>query len=433
MSTHHEQKTVPGPAARRAQHTERTVQRPAIQYQSHIAAPNRAIAPQPARPTTRLHRPEPHQQRRSLLPWLALGGGVMIAAVLGLIALTLLIIAAGNTARIADGVQVAGVSLGGLSAEEAAARLNALGSPAVVVRDEGRTWPLRYDDFGVTYDVPAMLAAAEAAGRDQAVQPRYVVDLNRAADGLIALSDMVDIDAAPGNPPQPGRVIDIPNMLERLRADAVGQLADGTLELSMIVTDPPELTPDNADQYVGAATTHIVARGQELGLIAKQYGVSVADIVAMNDLANPDLLFVGQELRIPVAGEYTPSAAEAPPPPEAVGRSILVDTTAQRIYAYEDGQLVRSHLVSTGRPETPTVKGDYRVYIKLRTDDMSGDDYFLPDVPYTMYFYQGYAIHGTYWHNSFGRVMSHGCVNLPIDEAEWFYNFASVGTLVRVI
>jgi lipoprotein-anchoring transpeptidase ErfK/SrfK len=79
------------------------------------------------------------------------------------------------------------------------------------------------------------------------------------------------------------------------------------------------------------------------------------------------------------------------------------------------------------------VLGDYNIYVKYVADDMQGADYFLPQVPYTMYFYQGYGIHGTYWHNSFGRPMSHGCVNLPTPEAEWFFNWAEVGTLVRVI
>jgi lipoprotein-anchoring transpeptidase ErfK/SrfK len=197
--------------------------------------------------------------------------------------------------------------------------------------------------------------------------------------------------------------------------------------------DPPELSPDNAEDYVGATTTHVVEAGQELGLIAKAYNVSVDDILAMNEIADANLIFVGQNLLIPAAGVYEPTAADAPPAPLSSGRSILVDTNAQRIYAYENGVLVRSHLVSTGRSATPTVKGDYNIYIKLRADDMSGPDYFLPQVPFTMYFYQGYAIHGTYWHSSFGRPMSHGCVNLPVDEAEWFFNFAEVGTLVRVI
>ena len=131
------------------------------------------------------------------------------------------------------------------------------------------------------------------------------------------------------------------------------------------------------------------------------------------------------------AGAYVPE--NIPAAPSAQGRSILVSVADQRIYAYENGELVRTHLTSTGRSETPTVLGDYRIYIKYEADDMSGPDYFLPQVPYTMYFYQGYAIHGTYWHNAFGRPMSHGCVNLPTAEAQWFFNFAQVGTPVRVI
>lgn len=63
---------------------------------------------------------------------------------------------------------------------------------------------------------------------------------------------------------------------------------------------------------------------------------------------------------------------------------------------------------------------------------MTGPDYYLPDVPYTMYFYKGYGIHGTYWHDNFGTPMSHGCVNMRTSEAAWLFDFASVGTLVNV-
>jgi lipoprotein-anchoring transpeptidase ErfK/SrfK len=222
-------------------------------------------------------------------------------------------------------------------------------------------------------------------------------------------------------------------MLSRLRSDAAGELSDGELDLTMIEVVPPEPEPITAGNYNGETTTHVVEQGQELGLIAKQYNVSVADIVALNEISDPDLLYVGQELDIPASGEYQPEAGEAPAPPTNTGRAIVVSVSTQRIFAYEDGRLVRSHLVSTGLPQTPTVLGDYKVYVKYTADDMSGPDYFLPQVPYTMYFYQGYAIHGTYWHNAFGRQMSHGCVNLPVDESQWFFNFASVGTPVRVV
>ena len=56
--------------------------------------------------------------------------------------------------------------------------------------------------------------------------------------------------------------------------------------------------------------------------------------------------------------------------------------------------------------------------------------YYLPGVPWVMYFFQGYAIHGTYWHHNFGKPMSHGCVNLTIEDAKWFYNWAEIGTTV---
>jgi lipoprotein-anchoring transpeptidase ErfK/SrfK len=63
---------------------------------------------------------------------------------------------------------------------------------------------------------------------------------------------------------------------------------------------------------------------------------------------------------------------------------------------------------------------------------MSGPGYYLPNVQWVMYFYQGYGFHGTYWHNNFGNPMSHGCVNMTNDDALWLFNFASVGTNVWV-
>ena len=63
---------------------------------------------------------------------------------------------------------------------------------------------------------------------------------------------------------------------------------------------------------------------------------------------------------------------------------------------------------------------------------MSGPGYYLTNVPYTMYFYKSYGIHGTYWHNNFGYPMSHGCVNMRTSEAHWLYDFSPMGTLVYI-
>ena len=128
----------------------------------------------------------------------------------------------------------------------------------------------------------------------------------------------------------------------------------------------------------------------------------------------------------------TPDFAFLPEGVDQNERWIDVDLSAQRVYALVGSQVERSFLVSTGTWRTPTVTGIFRVYVKYRFADMSGPGYYLPNVPYVMYFYKGYGLHGTYWHNNFGTPMSHGCVNFNTEDAGWIFKFSSVGTIVRV-
>ena len=373
------------------------------------------------------------QKINSLTPLLITASAFLlgISMVLAMVAFVLMMYL--SVERIPAGVQVAGIDLSGETLDDAEAALREGFSTAspVSATDGERSWSVTLADLGVSLNVEATLAAAEDSADSSSVQPVYAIDLNQTQAGLVYLSDLANIEPIPGADSQPGRAIDIPVLLDRLRVDPTGELVDGILDLNMIEIEPPEdLTTDN---YNGVTSTHVVESGQELGLIAKMYNVSMQDIITLNDISDPNLLYVGQELTIPASGLYEPTDEDAPPAPSNRGKSILVSISSQRIYAYENGELVHSHITSTGLPDTPTVLGDYSVYVKYAADDMSGPDYFLPQVPWTMYFYQGYAIHGTYWHNSFGRPMSHGCVNLPVEEAKWFYDFAEVGTPVRVI
>jgi lipoprotein-anchoring transpeptidase ErfK/SrfK len=133
----------------------------------------------------------------------------------------------------------------------------------------------------------------------------------------------------------------------------------------------------------------------------------------------------------------TPSITPTPPPFEAwagggEARWIDVNLSLQELTAMDGESPVETFAVSTGLWNTPTVTGDFHVYVKYPAADMSGPGYYLPQVPYVMYFYRDYGIHGTYWHNNFGHPMSHGCVNMRTDQAGWLYNWASVGTLVHV-
>lgn len=385
---------------------------------------------QPVNPSRRQPKTRSTTQQR-WLPWLVVGGiGAAGAAVFAFIAVLVLVGLLSNRG-IASGVKVANLSVGGESLDAARAQLIQWASRPIKLTDGDRSWQLSLADLGIQVDVEGTLDVVKQASPKSQLEPHLNVDLVKTQDALFNLSTQVNIDAVPGNPPQQGRAMDIPVTLSRLQADTVGELADGVLDLDMITVDPPTTNSRGVD--TSARTTHVVQAGQELALIARDYGVDMQDILALNNISNPDLLYVGQELIIPASGEYEPTQADAPAAPTNAGKSIVVSTSEQRIYAYEDGKLVHSHLASTGLPATPTVKGDYSIYVKYLADDMSGPGYYLPQVPYTMYFYQGYGIHGTYWHNSFGRPMSHGCVNLPTPEAKWFFDWASVGTPVRVI
>ena len=187
-------------------------------------------------------------------------------------------------------------------------------------------------------------------------------------------------------------------------------------------------TPSAPAKSPAPGGTYSVRRGDTLSGIAVRFGVSMWALARANGISNPSRIYVGQVLRIPSGGAAQPAQPAAP----TGGRWIDVNLSAQRVTAYVGSTPIRSTLVSTGLPRTPTPTGRFRIYVKYRSTPMSGPGYYLPNVPYVMYFYRSYSIHGTYWHSNFGRPMSHGCVNLPTSEAQWFYSWASVGTLVSI-
>ncbi|MCD6289444.1 MAG: LysM peptidoglycan-binding domain-containing protein [Anaerolineae bacterium] len=210
-------------------------------------------------------------------------------------------------------------------------------------------------------------------------------------------------------------------------------------------TSTPTPTPTLAPRPTRAATSvpriHVVRRGEFIASIARRYGVSAQALMEANHLRNPNVVYPGQKLLIPAreAGAHpsptpvhTVSARRSTVRAQASGKWIDVNVRTQTLTAYEGNRAVLTTKVSTGLPRTPTVLGRFRIYAKFRAQTMSGPGYYLPNVPYVMYFYGGYSIHGTYWHHNFGHPMSHGCVNMRTSEARWLYGWAPVGTLVVI-
>ena len=133
--------------------------------------------------------------------------------------------------------------------------------------------------------------------------------------------------------------------------------------------------------------------------------------------------------------ELTPISTKVAPEDKRVEVSIA----EQRLWAYEEGELMLDTKVSTGIPELGTTNGipsytpagDFIVFSKMPVRHM-GDGhltsdvyaYELPGVPWVSYFHKwGVAFHGTYWHDNFGNEMSHGCVNMRPDEAKWLFRW----------
>lgn len=119
-------------------------------------------------------------------------------------------------------------------------------------------------------------------------------------------------------------------------------------------------------------------------------------------------------------------------------RNIDVDLSRQWLTAYEDSLPVYRAPITTGKAGFETPAGTFAIYNKLVTQTMEGtargETWSVPNVPWVMYVHGGVALHGTYWHNLFGSGarISHGCINLRIEDAQWLYEWADVGTTVRI-
>jgi len=128
---------------------------------------------------------------------------------------------------------------------------------------------------------------------------------------------------------------------------------------------------------------------------------------------------------------YAEVTSEADRLPRHEGKWIEVDLSEQKAVAYDGSRLVRTFIVSTGLPDTPTVEGEFHIRSKVPSQPMSGgsveggDYWYLSNVQWVQYFHAGYAFHGTYWHHNFGHPMSHGCVNMTNEDAEWLWDWTS--------
>jgi LysM repeat protein len=300
--------------------------------------------------------------------------------------------------------------------------------------------------------------------------------------------------------------------------------------------------PARVQAQGGGGSIHIVEAGETLGQIARRYGTDVGTLLALNDISNANLVYVGQKLVVSNGGgptqagrdeaqwedesteraapsnqrqgvgweaqdsdgpyqragvgwdpqaaqfspyrdpqrrqahpaeessasnsesndeewnrptvrgspyladweevhsernSYPPGRSWEPQPSEPTSREkalvgekwIDIDLSDQVLMAYQGDTVVRRFTISSGSVRYPTVTGTFYTYARIEVQDMSGgshavgDYYFQADVPWVQYFFEGYAIHGAYWHNSFGTPIGRGCINMRVEESRWLYDW----------
>ncbi|EFC85433.1 Ig-like domain-containing protein [Parafrankia sp. EUN1f] len=121
-----------------------------------------------------------------------------------------------------------------------------------------------------------------------------------------------------------------------------------------------------------------------------------------------------------------------------------VDASTHRMQVYQNGQLVRTMLISGGKPGSLTMEGPHNVLGKAPMVIMDSatvgipvgsPDYYREEVQWAVHYTSGgQYVHSAPWSvPSQGRAnVSHGCVNASPADAEWFYNFSQFGDIINI-
>ena len=182
-------------------------------------------------------------------------------------------------------------------------------------------------------------------------------------------------------------------------------------------------------------TKYIVQRGDTLLKIGWDTGIPFWMIRNANPGIDPDNLWAGTELVIPSKDELLPL-------PVIPNKRIVISIDKQRLWVYQDGELLSKHLISTGVDRSPTQPGIFQVQTHDKNAYASVWDLYMPDFLGIYEAWPGFlnGIHGLptlangrrLWANILGQPASYGCIILDLEAANWLYNWAENGVVVEI-
>jgi LysM repeat protein len=197
--------------------------------------------------------------------------------------------------------------------------------------------------------------------------------------------------------------------------------------------------PQSASSPAGPVrpSTYVVKPGQTLSQIARELGGSLAAIVDANGLANPDRIFTGMTLLIPGTQDVAALAGTV------TDTRFIASISSQRCWLYQAGKLTGNWRCSTGRKESPTVPGTYKIQSKINPAYASRWVFWMP---YWMgLYYAGSTENGIHglpydpktgrrtWAGAVGTPITYGCIMLDDINAKALFGVAYIGMPVVIL
>lgn len=184
-----------------------------------------------------------------------------------------------------------------------------------------------------------------------------------------------------------------------------------------------------------APTSYTIQAGDTLLVIAWRQRIPLWRIVQANPGLDPDNLIVGATLLIP-------SRTDLLELPIVYGKRIVVSLTQQHMWAYEDGQLIMSEVISTGIDRSPTQPGIFQVRSHVENAYASVWDLYMPNFVGIYEAWPGFenGFHGlpllsggrVLWRGTLGSPVSFGCIILDTAASQRLYTWAEDGVIVEI-
>lgn len=183
-------------------------------------------------------------------------------------------------------------------------------------------------------------------------------------------------------------------------------------------------------------TEYVIAPGDTLLRISYRQQMPAWMILKANPSVNADVLPIGTTLTIPSRNDLLPL-------PIVMGKRIKLSISEQRMWVYENGEQIREFVISTGINRSPTQPGVFQTQLYDPDAYASVWDLRMPNFIGIYQSWEGFwnGTHGLptlsggrlLWEGNLGHPVSYGCIILKLDEAEWLYSWAPLGTVVEIV